>query len=261
MPSNVALWADFNRNGVFEASEHLGGQNFGGSFTVPAGTPLGPVRVRIRSRFRQTMGIGAGEACTASLSPSETEDYTFTVANPPAFTAPVIAATGALAVGGTVQLSTREPLPAGTVLIWEGPGGFVSTQAQPTLTNLTAARSGDYYLTARTAAGDFQLTMARRLQIGQGLATAPGQSATADGLTLYPNPSTGLVSVHLEPNAATYEVLRVLSSTGQLLYTRPLTARDRSTDLLLDLRAQPRGLYLVQLAGPTGIISRKLLLE
>ena len=135
MPSNVALWADYNRNGVFEASEYLGGQNFGGSFTVPAGTPLGPVRVRIRSRFRQTMGIGAGEACTASLSPSETEDYTFTVANPPAFTAPVIAATGALAVGGTVQLSTREPLPAGTVLTWEGPGGFVSTQAQPTLTN------------------------------------------------------------------------------------------------------------------------------
>jgi len=55
--------------------------------------------------------------------------------------------------------------------------------------------------------------------------------------------------------------VRVLSSTGQLLHTQPLTARDRGTDLPLDLRAQPRGLYLVQLAGPTGIFSRKLLLE
>jgi hypothetical protein len=95
--SQVGLWADFNRNGVFEASEYLGGQNLGGSFTVPATVPLGPVRV--------------------------------------------------------------------------------------------------------------------------------------------------------------------LSSTGQLLHTQPLTARDRGTDLPLDLRAQPRGLYLVQLAGPTGIFSRKLLLE
>ena len=193
--------------------------------------------------------------------PSETEDYTFTVAAPPAFTPPIITASSTLAVGSTVQLATREPLPTGTVLTWEGPGGFVSTQAQPTLTNLTAAQSGNYYLTARTASGDFQLTVARRLQIGQVLGTAPTQRAVAGSLILYPNPSTGLVSVHLEPTVPAHEVLRVLSSTGQLLHTQPLTARDRSTDLPLDLRTKPRGLYLVQLAGPAGVVSRKLLLE
>ena len=259
--SEVGLWADFNRNGVFEASEVLGMQAFRDHFTVPATATPGPVRVRIRSRsFYGGTHLQAGDACTPTGDPSETEDYTFTVAPAPAFTPAIITASGSLAVGGTVQLGTREPLPTGTVLTWEGPGGFVSTQASPTLTNLTAARSGDYYLTARTASGNFQLTMARRLQIGQGLATAPGQRAAAL-LTLFPNPTTGLLSVRLAPDAPAYTTLRVLSSTGQLLYTQPLTAHDRATDLPLDLRAQPRGLYLVQLAGPTGVVSRKLLLE
>ena len=259
--SDAGLWADFNRNGIFEATEVLGMQAFGGNFTVPATATPGPVRVRIRSRsFYGGTHLRAGDACTPTGDPSETEDYTFTVAPAPAFTPAIITANGSLAVGGTVQLGTREPLPTGTVLTWEGPGGFVSTQASPTLTNLTAARSGDYYLTARTASGNFQLTMARRLQIGQGLATAPGQRAAA-ALTLFPNPTTGLLSVRLAPDASAYTTLRVLSSTGQLLYTQPLTAHDRATDLPLDLRAQPRGLYLVQLAGPTGVVSRKLLLD
>ena len=46
-----------------------------------------------------------------------------------------------------------------------------------------------------------------------------------------------------------------------LFYLHLLTAHDRATDLPLDLRVQPRGLYLVQLVGPTGLVSRKLLLE
>lgn len=259
--SDAGLWADFNRNGIFEASEALGMQAYGGSFTVPTTVSPGPVRVRIRTR---TSGGGAhmqaSDACTSTFQPSETEDYTFTVAPAPAFTAPIITATGSLAVGGSVQLGTRTALPAGTVVTWEGPGGFTSTQVSPTLTNLTAARSGDYYLTARTASGDFQLTAARRLQIGQGLTTQAAQGPAAD-IALYPNPTTGLTVLHLAPGAPAFETLRVLSSTGQLLYTQPLTIQNRGTDLPLDLRNQPPGLYLVQLTGRSGINSHKLLLE
>jgi hypothetical protein len=262
--NNVSVWADFNANGVYEVSEDLGYFTSGFTFTVPATASLGPVRVRVRSCEPGNFpALGAGDACR-NLGFSyggEIEDYTFTVAEPLPFHAAEITVSGPLAVGGTVQLGTRLPLPAGTGVVWEGPGGFVSTQAQPTLTNLTAAQSGDYYLTAQTASGSFQLTMARRLQIGQVLANAPAQLDGAAAVSLYPNPTTGSATLHFEPAGPAYERLRVLSSTGQLIYTQPLSARDRGRNLPLDLRRQPRGLYLVQLVGSTGIISRKLLLE
>src|SRR5690554_6596411 len=85
--AGVKVWIDWNTNGVFETSELVSestitigaGSNYTGSFTVPTGTPLGDYRMRVRVVDSTTVF----DACS-SQSYGETEDYTFTVIDPPA---------------------------------------------------------------------------------------------------------------------------------------------------------------------------------
>jgi subtilisin-like proprotein convertase family protein len=80
---NVGVWIDFNRNGVFEASEFkLIGNTAGGTvsstITVPAGASLGVARMRVRVRW--SAALAAADACAAIVF-GETEDYLINIAN------------------------------------------------------------------------------------------------------------------------------------------------------------------------------------
>src|SRR5690606_25939855 len=85
--AGVKIWIDWNGNGVFEASELISesagtiasGGTYTGSFTVPVGTPLGDYRIRVRAVESTTIF----DACSQQ-NYGETEDYTFTVIDPPA---------------------------------------------------------------------------------------------------------------------------------------------------------------------------------
>lgn len=79
----AAAWIDYNRNGVFEASENifngLAGTNpatYSGTFSVPAGAFNGTTRMRVRCMFN--VNPGAGGACTGATW-GETEDYLVTI--------------------------------------------------------------------------------------------------------------------------------------------------------------------------------------
>lgn len=80
---NVAVWIDYNKNGVFEASEFTlltpttaTPTLRTGSIVVPAGATLGNTRMRVRVRF-STLQTGA-DACT-TYTYGETEDYTVNI--------------------------------------------------------------------------------------------------------------------------------------------------------------------------------------
>ncbi|GAB3879832.1 hypothetical protein GCM10028824_43980 [Hymenobacter segetis] len=256
--SSTAVWADFNSNGVFEASEYLPLSNLGPAFrlSLPVTQPLGPLHLRVRCAGTQ---IPAGGACTR-FTGGETQDYTVTVASLSAFAPPDITVTGTQGVGGSVQLGTRVALAPNATALWEGPLGFTSTQARPTLTNLTAAHSGYYLLTVRSPAG-YQLTTARYLQVGTPAATAAGATKLAAGFTLFPNPASGAVTLRIANPLRPFQRVRVLNSTGQVVLSRVLTVHEQAEDVALDLTQQARGLYLVQLIGDTGTASRRLVLE
>lgn len=82
----VKVWIDWNNNGEFETDELMAesastitsGSSFTGSFTVPAGTPLGDYRIRVRV----VEGNTSFDPCS-NYSYGETEDYTFTVIEEP----------------------------------------------------------------------------------------------------------------------------------------------------------------------------------
>ena len=257
--STTAVWADLNNNGVFEASEYLPTYNLTQArlLTLPVTQPLGPLRLRLRSA--STQQIPAGGACTR-FTEGETQDYTVTVAGMLPFAPPDITVSGTLGVGGSAQLGTRTALAPNATVLWEGPLGFTSTQAQPSRTNLTAAHSGYYLLTVRSPAG-YQLTTARYLPVGTPTAATAGVATRLVGFTLFPNPASGAVTLRIANPLRPFQRVRVLNSTGQVVLSRLLTAREQAEDVALDLTQQARGLYLVQLIGDTGTAARRLMLE
>src|SRR5690606_37919202 len=85
--AGVKIWIDWNGNGEFETDELMAastatvssGSSFTGNFTVPADTPLGDYRVRVRVVESTTTFTPC-----SNQSYGEVEDYTFTVIEEPA---------------------------------------------------------------------------------------------------------------------------------------------------------------------------------
>lgn len=85
----VAVWIDFNQNGVFDASELLingyAGTNpatYTGNIVVPAGAATGTTVMRVRCVYAQDPSVSVGPC--ASTTYGETEDYNITIVNPTA---------------------------------------------------------------------------------------------------------------------------------------------------------------------------------
>jgi GEVED domain/SprB repeat/Secretion system C-terminal sorting domain len=93
----VAIWADFNQDGVWSATEQVfatttavsGPNTVTGTFTVPAGATLGITAIRVRTT-ETTAVIPASDACV-NYTWGETEDYTISITTPPPCTNPVTA--------------------------------------------------------------------------------------------------------------------------------------------------------------------------
>ncbi len=103
----LAIWIDFNHNGVFDASEFFAiGSGPGGTFTnssivVPGGAYIGSTHLRVRVRYGTA--LTSADACL-SYSYGETEDYTVNISaatTPTLSAAPSTLAFGYTPVGGT----------------------------------------------------------------------------------------------------------------------------------------------------------------
>jgi len=80
--NNISVWIDFNKNGIFDASEKLGNVTLTAApatgtitFTVPASSPTGTTRMRVR----EVWGVNTMDPCS-SYGFGETEDYNVNIA-------------------------------------------------------------------------------------------------------------------------------------------------------------------------------------
>ena len=80
--------------------------------------------------------------------------------------------------------------------------------------------------------------------------------AGSDAFAIFPNPATGFTTVSLA-GADAGAVVRMLDSNGRLL--RELVTTDQSVELALG--NLPGGVYLLQVAGPSGIETKKLVVR
>ncbi|MCB0757027.1 MAG: hypothetical protein KDC01_01100, partial [Flavobacteriales bacterium] len=127
----VAIWVDWNNDLVFDDILSPAGEKMyntgayvssaSGSFTVPAATPAGNYRMRIRMDWNAQNPTPCG-----NISRGETEDYTFTVAPPPACPAPsALSAINATSSGADLGWTEN-----GSATAWDleiGTTGFTPT--------------------------------------------------------------------------------------------------------------------------------------
>src|SRR5690606_10461050 len=126
--AELEIWIDLNQDMMFDPTEELlvsyddyasSIHTYTGSYTIPAGTPLGDYRMRVRSRYYTT------NASPCGMGPSgETEDYTISVVEAPSCM-PVTGITGTSFSATTGELSWTS---TGTLFDIEyGVSGFTPT--------------------------------------------------------------------------------------------------------------------------------------
>jgi hypothetical protein len=230
-----AAWIDFNRNGIYEASENIGlaassaagGATVNYTFTVPAGASLGNTRMRVRGG--SDGAYTAGGACTSS-SYGETEDYLVNIIIPPTCYVPT-GLTTTNATTSSIDLSWTAPAMGTPVnYIFEirtsgaagsGTLGVVSTGTvvapitSVTASGLSALTAYTVYIVSDCGAGDMSLWSAGKTFTT--LANCPVPTAF--------NTSTVMAT------SATFTWVAGGSETAWDVYygTQPLTAPTAST--------------------------------
>ena len=90
----------------------------------------------------------------------------------------------------------------------------------------------------------------------QGEVNAVTEFANGLDISIYPNPSTGLINIDLQ-NAGKNSVIQIISVSGQVV----LEIQTRNDVETIDLRAFDKGVYLVKVMGEKGVAVEKILLK
>jgi trimeric autotransporter adhesin len=150
-PNGVTVWADVNRDGVFEAAEvvyqapaTVTASSFSGSLTIPPNTATGSVDVRVVVAVNT---IPAGSGACGTYSYGEAEDYVLNVITPT-----------------TYNPSTFNVASTSAVLAWNnlGTASSYDVQWQPTggtYTTITGITSTSYALTGLTLGTSYEWQM------------------------------------------------------------------------------------------------------
>lgn len=172
-----AAWIDFNKNGVYEASEVIGlasssagsSATVNYSFTVPAGASLGNTRMRVRGG--DDAAYTAAGACTSSAY-GETEDYMVNIITPPTCYMPTALTATNISASG-VKLSWTAPA-SGTPVSYvyeirtsgaagSGATGLATTgtvtapSTSVSVSGLSASTAYTVYIVTNCGAGDFSV--------------------------------------------------------------------------------------------------------
>jgi hypothetical protein len=77
-------------------------------------------------------------------------------------------------------------------------------------------------------------------------------------LSVFPNPSNGLVKMHLQPDAFNSE-LCIYNTAGQIVYRKKITD---IPDITIDLTSASKGVYFIQIVGDSSqTLIEKLIIQ
>ena len=77
-------------------------------------------------------------------------------------------------------------------------------------------------------------------------------------MTVFPNPSNGLINLRLELQQAENGAITVTDLTGKMVYQAGHTSNE---NIEIDLSSLDSGIYLVQFRGTDSIATRKIIIE
>ena len=144
----MSIWADVNKNGVFDSNEQLylspapSATLLVGTITLPANTPLGLLKLRARVEYNAT----TIDPCTAGAY-GETEDYVVNVAPPCQPVSATLAGTQSITIG---QPATLTATFAGTnpwALTVSNGSSFTGLSSSPFMFTVSPSASTTYTIT------------------------------------------------------------------------------------------------------------------
>ena len=101
-----------------------------------------------------------------------------------------------------------------------------------------------------------------KYRFGLGLVTALEERELLDNiLSLYPNPTNGLFTLNYEYENLSQRVeISVLNLQGNVVYLREASVQGDSINMLIDLRTQAPGIYILQVQDKFNLVSKTILI-
>ena len=174
----VAVWIDYNQNGVFETTEYVYNSysgadpaTYNGSITIPLTALTGTTRMRVRCEFNSAPL--STDACTV-FTFGETEDYSVNII-------PLIPCTGTPSPGATAStasvvcgatsftLSLPTPTTSGLTYQWQSSptnSGFTNIAGATSATLTTTQTAATYYQCVVTCTSSTLSGISTPLQVG-----------------------------------------------------------------------------------------------
>lgn len=166
----------------------------------------------------------------------------------PAITA---ASNGPVCRGGTLELVAIKT-DNGTAL-WRGPNGYATTALNPMRANMQFGDSGYYTITFTNTSG---CANSDSVMVQVVICASVEEQIQSKPISLYPNPSTGFVTIELPLNH-NVDTIELFSMDGKLAQTIGVAQGEAQVNSQLGLA---NGLYLVQFSNGNTVHRGKLLI-
>jgi PKD repeat protein len=268
---STGAWVDWNHDGTLSATEYYGiamvepgpvvTQSL--ALAVPATAALGTTLLRIRAIDSPAL-LPAYGCLPLNTQASETEDYLLTVTSQPGPALPALSVSPGAPCPGTPLTLTASGAGPGASYSWLGPNGFAATGASVTVASPTAAAT----FVALAERNGQRIATSLYVPLDCSIVTASTPTlARQERLSVFPNPtSTGECTVRLSTGSKLLSHAQVLVRTlaGQVVFSHLFAALPTASsfsDLPLDLRALPQGLYVVEVRTEHGSQFAKIVRE
>lgn len=212
------------------------------AWNIPGGTPNTSTDTNPTVVFN-TAGSYTVTLTATNANGSQNSQQNITVNAVPA--TPTASSNSPVTAGNPINLST--PAVAGASYYWTGPGGFTSTQQNPTV---IGGAAGQYcvYLIANGCTS----------QTGCTTVVVSGPSSISENeaftVALFPNPTSGTVQVQVAADGLGTRV-KVTDMTGKTIRQQTVYT---DTHFMLDFSPYAKGVYFITLENEKGTVIRKI---
>lgn len=164
-----------------------------------------------------------------------------------------------------VNMSSNSPVCSGSALnlsagsingaaySWSGPNGFTSNLQNPSITNVLAAASGNYYLIV-SVAGCSNISNVTMVTVNDCTGITESGSGN-NSLMVYPNPATDFIII--DPNITKKYDCKLYDILGQLIYSKEYV----SGNLMVDVKNYNKGIYYLLITTDKNTISKRMVIE
>ncbi len=84
---------------------------------------------------------------------------------------------------------------------------------------------------------------------------------SVEEITVYPNPSKGIINVNLTGVKSDQAMIAVSNTAGKVVYSNTVSVEGNSVNQKIDLSSQPNGVYLVKTTVNNEVVTRKVVLK